>query len=177
MPQTQTWHGFPSHFACALKCKSSVCDLVRVSSLILVLTGIDKKDETDSNKQSDLHFVFNDFYQKKMVYMLRLIIKKGMAGSNGKSRLHIPCKYKRNIYNWGGTVNDFSDVNVNGNFCPEFLTRVLSAARTLTNVYWWIFCLSDVTHNWSGVSCRCFLPTWNGGKQKLFMCTVRFDNC
>ena len=38
---------------------------MRVSSLILVLTGIDKKEETDSNKQSDLQFVFNDFYQKK----------------------------------------------------------------------------------------------------------------
>ena len=43
----------------------------------------------------------------KMVYMLMLIIKKGMAGSNCKSRLHILCKYKRNIYDWGGTVNDF----------------------------------------------------------------------
>ena len=60
--QNVTW--LPSHFTCAPKCKSSVCDLVRVSSLILVLTGIDKKEETDSNKQSDLHFGFYDFIHK-----------------------------------------------------------------------------------------------------------------
>ena len=37
---------------------------MRVSSLILVLTGIDKKEETDSNKQSDLQFKFWIFIQK-----------------------------------------------------------------------------------------------------------------
>ena len=155
MPQTQTWHGFPSHFTCAPKCKSSVRDLVRVSSLILVLTWIDKKKETDSNKQSDLHFVFNDFYPKKRKNKKKWFtcwnLKKGTVGSNYKSRLHILCKYKRNIYHWGGTVNDFFFCkHLFGEiFVPNF-TRIFKILtnRTLTDVYWWIYCLSDVTHNW-----------------------------
>ena len=108
MPQTKTWLGFASHFTCAPKCKSSVCDLVRVSSLILVLTWIDKKEETDSNKQSDLHFGFYDFkYKNKQNGLHADAYHQEGNGSNCKSRLHILCKYKRNIYNWGGTVNDF----------------------------------------------------------------------
>ena len=69
-----------------------------------------------------------------MVYMLMLIIKKGMAGSNCKSRLHILCKYKRNINDLGGTVNDVN-VSFGEIFVPNF-TRIfkIPTNQTLTDV-------------------------------------------